>query len=201
VAFDFRAESKQDSSAMDSLVDGEEDAINDSSMVASSEEKVAKWEEDETFLDCQKAPTLVAFLGGKEEVATRQLHTILHELIDVLVDWTHGNGKKARAVIIPQVKDKESFMKQARKSQWLESVLEHLTGGVEQHDKEDAAEWLVSYLGKRYDASFILASEALGLPLVQQLDEASTEAMWSDANINVVQQRIIHKHLKFHFGK
>jgi hypothetical protein len=59
----------------------------------------------------------------------------------------------------------------------------------------------VLYLGKRYDASFILASEALGLPLVQRLDEASMEAMWSDANINVVQQRIIRKHLKFHFGK
>ncbi len=58
-------------------------------------------------------------------------------------------------------------MKQAQKLQLLESILEHLTGGVEQRDKEDAAEWLVAYLGKRYDASFILASEALGLPLVQ----------------------------------
>ncbi len=25
--------------------------------------------------------------------------------------------------------------------------------------------------------------------------------MWSDANINVVQQRIIRRHLKYHFGK
>jgi hypothetical protein len=56
-------------------------------------------------------------------------------------------------------------------------------------------------LGKKYDASFILASEALGLPLVQWLDEASTEAMWSDANIDVAQQQIIRSHLKYHFGK
>jgi hypothetical protein len=39
--------------------------------------------------------------------------------------------------------------------------------GMENHDKEDAAESLIYYLGKKYDASFILASEALGLPLVQ----------------------------------
>jgi hypothetical protein len=42
-----------------------------------------------------------------------------------------------------------------------------MIGGTEEHDKEDAAEWLVTYLGKEYDASFILASGALGLPLVQ----------------------------------
>jgi hypothetical protein len=85
------------------------------------------------------------------------------------------------------MKDKESFMKQTRRLKWVESILEQLTGGVVQHDKEDAVEWLITYLGKRYDASFILASEALGLPLVQRLDEASNEEMWSDANNNVVQ--------------
>jgi len=46
-----------------------------------------------------------------------------------------------------------------------------------------------------------LASEALGLPLVERLDDASAQAMWSDANINVTQQQIIKKHLCFHFGK
>jgi hypothetical protein len=92
-------------------------------------------------------------------------------------------------------------MREAWKEKWVESILEHVAGGLENHDKEDAAEWLKYYLGKKYDASFILASEALGLPLVQRLDEASTEAMWSDTNINVVQQRIIRRHLKYHFGK
>jgi hypothetical protein len=32
--------------------------------------------------------------------------------------------------------------------------------------------------------SFTLALDALGLPLVQRLDEKSTAAMWADANIN-----------------
>jgi hypothetical protein len=33
------------------------------------------------------------------------------------------------------------------------------------------------------------------------MDEVSTKAMWSAANVNNVQQRIISKHLKFHFSK
>ena len=47
----------------------------------------------------------------------------------------------------------------------------------------------------------MFASKAFGVPLVQQMDSASAEAMWSDANINVVQQRIIRRHLRHHFGK
>jgi hypothetical protein len=46
----------------------------------------------------------------------------------------------------------------------------------------------------------MLASEALGLPLVQWLDSASTLAMWSDANMNYKQQQIIKKHFQLHFG-
>jgi hypothetical protein len=56
-------------------------------------------------------------------------------------------------------------------------------------------------ISEKNDASFILAPEALGLPLVQQLDKASTEAMWCDENVNVVQQQIIKRHLKYHFGR
>jgi hypothetical protein len=67
--------------------------------------------------------------------------------------------------------------------------------------------WIISrgmailFFGKKYDASYTLASEALGSPLVERLDDASAQAMWSNANINVTQQQIIKKHLRFHFGK
>jgi hypothetical protein len=33
------------------------------------------------------------------------------------------------------------------------------------------------------------------------MDAASAEAMWSDSNVNVVQQCIIQRHLCHHFGK
>jgi hypothetical protein len=39
------------------------------------------------------------------------------------------------------------------------------------------------YLGKKYDGAFTLASESLGIPLVQRLDAASALWMWSDANV------------------
>jgi hypothetical protein len=80
-------------------------------------------------------------------------------------------------------------------------MLEHVAAGNEECDKEDLAQWLAFYLGKKYDGSFTLASEALGISLVQRLDSASTLAMWTDANVNYTQQRIIKKHLRAHFGK
>jgi hypothetical protein len=40
-------------------------------------------------------------------------------------------------------------------------------------DKNDAAEWLSSFLGKKYDEAYTLASEAFGLSLVERLDDAS----------------------------
>jgi len=57
------------------------------------------------------------------------------------------------------------------------------------------------FLLKKYDAAYTLASEALGLPLVGRLDDTCAQIMWSDANVNVMQQQIIKKHLQFHFGK
>ena len=113
----------------------------------------------------------------------------------------YKNGHKGRAIIVPQVKSQDSFMLQAKRLSWIETLLEHIAAGNEECNKEDSAQWLAYYVGKHYDGSFTLASEALGLPLVQRLDSASTLAMWSDANINYTQQRIIKKHLRLHFGK
>jgi hypothetical protein len=78
-------------------------------------------------------------------------------------------------------------------------MLDHLAGG--DMDKEDAAQWLCYYLGRKHDASFTLACNALGIPLVERMDETSAEAMWCEANINVTQQRILKRHFRHHFGK
>jgi hypothetical protein len=59
---------------------------------------------------------------------------------------------------------------------------------------------VVLFLRKKYDTAYTLVSEALiGLPLVERLDDASAEAMWS-ANINVTQHQTIKKHLCFFLG-
>jgi translation initiation factor 2 alpha subunit (eIF-2alpha) len=93
------------------------------------------------------------------------------------------------AIIVPRVKHQENFKKQAKKLQWIESLLDHVAGS-DQHDENDAAKWMSYYIGKKYNSPFTLALEALGLPVVQRLDEKSTAAMWADANINYTQQRI-----------
>jgi hypothetical protein len=76
---------------------------------------------------------------------------------------------------------------------WIDAMFDHLAGPS--FDKDDAAEWLSYFLGGKYDAAYTLASEALGLPLVERLDDASAQAMFSDANINVTQKRILKKNI------
>jgi hypothetical protein len=99
------------------------------------------------------------------------------------------------------VKSQESFRKQAKRLSWLEALMDHVAGGNIECNREDAAQWLACYIGEKYDGSFTLACESLGLHIMQHLDAASTLAMWSDANINYTQQRIIKKHLRLHLGK
>ncbi len=112
-------------------------------------------------------------------------------------DFTYLNGRIRCMLIIPQVKSLPAFMEQARKLRWISSILDHLPGpGFE---KDDAAEWPSHFLGKKNDAAYTLASEALGLPLVERLDDVSAQVIWSDANINVTQQRALEIHLRFQF--
>jgi len=167
---------------------------------------VAAFEETYIAFNPGETPNLFQLFGGSDKVPKRHLNAILLELFSVMgnksnvVDFEYRNGNRGRAIIVPQVRNHDSFMKQAKKLHWVESLLEHLAGDNE-CDKEDSAQWLSFYLGKKHDGSFTLASEALGLPLVQRLDSTSALAMWSDANINYTQQRIIKKHLRLHFGR
>jgi hypothetical protein len=55
-------------------------------------------------------------------------------------------------------------------------------------DTEDASEWLCYFIEKHHDASFTLALESLGDPLVQGMTETAAEAMWADANTDITQQ-------------
>jgi hypothetical protein len=91
-------------------------------------------------------------------------------------------------------------MVQAKRLSWIEALLDHVAGGNDECNRDDSAHWLGYNLGKRYDGSFTHFT-SLGLPIVQCLDAASTLAMWSDANINCTQQRMLKKHLWLHLGK
>jgi hypothetical protein len=93
-----------------------------------------------------------------------------------LVDFEYKNGNRGRAIIVPRVKHQDSFKKQAKKLQWIKSLFDHVAGS-DQHDENDAAKWMSCYIGEKYDGPFMLALEALGLPVVQHLDDKSTAAM------------------------
>jgi hypothetical protein len=138
------------------------------------------WEED-YVIDVKRHPNVFLLIGeGGGGKPLRVLTAIFAELLSTLgnnnhyVDFHYLSGRKGRMLIVPQVKSIHAFMEQAQKLRWIDYMLEHLAGpGFE---KDDAAEWLSYFLGKKYDASYTLASEALGLPLVERLDDASAQA-------------------------
>jgi hypothetical protein len=152
-------------------------------------------------LSLRKTPLLLQLFGGSTKAQKHQLNSLLLEIFLLMkdksnsIDFVFKNGNKGQAVLVPQVsttgKSQVHFMLQANRLSWIEGMLEHATTGNKEYNKEDLPQWLAFYLGKKYDGSFTLASEALGIPLVQQLDSASTLAMWTDANINYMQQQII----------
>ncbi len=149
----------------------------------------------------------VKTFSGESIVSKHHLNALLLELFKILgnkssasVDFEDKNGNWGHAIIVPRVKHQDSFQKQAKKLKWIESLLDHVAGS-NQHNENDAAKWMSCYIGKKYNGPFTLALEALGLPVVQRLDEKSTAAMWADAIINYTQQRIIKKHPQLHFWK
>jgi hypothetical protein len=173
--------------------------------VTTSKDPVYFWEEC-IEIDAAKTPNLSRIFEGKSKIQSNLLTALFGELASILgngnnaVTFYHGNGRKGVALIVPVIKSQESFLEQARKKKWIENMLAHMCGSSD-IDVEDAAQWLAYYLGKKHDASFTLACDALGIPLVEQMDDAGAEAMWAQANINVTQQRIIKRHLRHHFGR
>jgi len=185
-------EEEEDSTSSESVAEGEDEKPSASTIVQDSYINVG----DDT-------PCLAALLGVSQ-VPKSALNSLFLELMKVMktdtngIDFEYRNAVRGFAVIVPKVKTYDSFNRQAKRSKWIKGLVEHIAGDA---SVDDAAQWLLTYLGKHYEASFTLASEALGLPIVQRMDASSAEAMWSDANINVVQQRIIRRHLRHHFGK
>jgi len=69
-------------------------------------------------------------------------------------------------------------------------------------DKSLAAEWMMNYLGKRYEDKFTEVAVQLGLLLPPKImDAESASAMWEEANCTYKSQHIILQHLKCFFGR
>jgi len=99
------------------------------------EESVSSDEEDVTegiifseyiTLSATDAPCLSKVFGGESKVPKCYLNAILLELFKVLghkstasIDFEYKNGNKGRAVIIPCVKDEDSFRRQTQRKNGL----------------------------------------------------------------------------------
>lgn len=103
------------------------------------------FKQQEIFINSKKSPAISQTFDGKELVPICQHCAAFREIVALFgnansVDWTYTNGRKAQTIVVPQVKDKDSFMKQSIRLRWVESMLEHPVGGVQENDKEDTAE-------------------------------------------------------------
>jgi hypothetical protein len=136
----------------------------------SQQPSASLWDEEHVWLDEKKHPNTFKMFQSDSKAPICLLKAVFCELLSILggnnnsVDFTYLNGQKGRVVMIPMAKSLSSFMDQAWKLRWIDSILDHMVPMG--NDKDDAAEWLSFFLGKKYDGAFMLASEALGLPLV-----------------------------------
>jgi hypothetical protein len=114
---------------------------------------VAAFEETYIAFNPGETPNLFQLFGGSDKVPKQHFDAILLELFPVMgnksnvVDFEYRNGNRGRTIIVPQDRNHSSFMKQAKKLRWVESLLEHLAGD-DKCDKDDSAQWLSYYLGK-----------------------------------------------------
>jgi hypothetical protein len=128
------------------------------------------------------------------------------------------NDSTTSLVEVPSSAKNSGFKKQARRTKWVLHVLESarrcktkdLLVGDDDEDKEDdeiahtnddAARWLLTCLGGFFPAVFVKSAQALDMPVHRgKMDAAHTAAMWSDAGVGVLAQRIVMKYFMSFFG-
>jgi hypothetical protein len=89
------------------------------------------------------------------------------------------------------------FKQNVNQSKWTDSWLSGIC-----NNKEEAAEWIIHYLGKKYENKFTEVAVHLGLLLPSKVRDAEAAcAMWEEANCPYKSQRVILRHLKNFFER
>jgi hypothetical protein len=137
-----------------------------------------------------------------------------------LLKVLHFNGAITSLFEIPCSTKMSGFKNQARRSQWVphdilqcvrrfkkEDLLVNDDDVTDPDDEEtaytdnDAARWLLTYLGEYFPSEFVKSAQALDMPIHQgKMDAEYTAAMWSDPGVGVGAQRIIMKYFTGFFG-
>ena len=119
-----------------------------------------------------------------------------------------GNNAPGKLCSIPRAKSKETFRKAIVKSDFIESMITKLvssrirdntiqTGLV---SRDEGVEWILEYLGKRYDESFSNVSKKFGLVARIKMRASDATSMWSDAGVSNRAASTILTHIRHAFG-
>jgi hypothetical protein len=120
-----------------------------------------------------------------------------------LLKVLYYNNTATSLVEVPCSVKQSGFKKQARRSQWVQRILqcvrkykeEELVADNEKQEDDDnefaytdddAARWLITYLGECYPKEFVKSVQALDMSIHQgKMDALYTAAMWGDAGVGV----------------
>jgi hypothetical protein len=136
-----------------------------------------------------------------------------------LLKVLHYNDSTTSLVEVPCSAKQSGFKKQVRRSRWVHLILQcvqrysklELLDDIEREGGDDddefaftddnAARWLITYLGECFPSEFVKSAQALDMPIHQRkMDAVYTTAMWSDAGAGVAAQRVVNKYSLNFFG-
>jgi hypothetical protein len=152
-------------------------------------------------------------------VATSEHHEVIKKVSSVdLLKVLNYNDTTTSLVEVPCSVKQSGFKKQARRSRWVQGILqcvrkykeEELVADNEKQEDDDdefaytdddAARWLITYLRECYPKEFVKSAQALDMPIHQgKMDAEYTAAMWGDAGVGVAAQQIMMKYFIDFFG-
>ena len=113
------------------------------------------------------------------------------------MNFKYQNGRDGLLLPIPSSSSYYHFQKNNKRRNWIEPLLQHVSGNEESEGAEFMANWLFTH---HEDVSLLVAKQR-GLPILQQMDEHTAAAMWKESKTSIYSQRIILKFLRDTFGR
>jgi len=126
--------------------------------------------------------------------------TLLQEVVKLsemfkdknLLQIKRFRGTTTALIPVPQAKNEEGFIKNAKRNKWLSKIPQVLFPNGE----KIAVEWILKEFGKKYEDEFILSAKELGYPLFsKKMNAVTAAAMWQESNVNLRSQRTILRYL------
>lgn len=151
--------------------------------------------------DSSKHPSIQKFgipmVNTTVKVLLKDIVSLNEKTSDNLLSFENFNGKMCYLVQPIRSSSYKLFKQNITNSNWMDDLLLAVN-----EDVGLAAEWILSYLGKRFEDTFTEVAVHLGLLLPPKImDAESACAMWEEANCPYKSQRIILRHLKCFFGR